>query len=134
MLNRSKLWAAGLLLAAFAAGIAVGGAVSAAWGDNARDGEPDRNRRVGYAERLQAELHLSVSQRDSVDAILEQREEQMDAMWREIAPRFDSLRTAIRGEIMTLLDDGQRERFRALIARSDSLRAERRHGGRHGKR
>lgn len=135
MLNRSKLLAAALLFAAFVAGGAVGGAVSAAWGDNERRVSSEPRHRTSYAERLQAELVLSVQQRDSVNAILERREEQMDVIWREIRPRFDSLRTAIRGEIMSLLIDDQRTRYQELIDRSDSIRALRRtRGGRHGKK
>lgn len=134
MLNRSKLLAAGLLLAAFVAGLAVGSAASAAWGDSGRGEALTRDRRVSYAEHLQTELDLSGAQRESVDQILERRKTQMDAIWREIAPRFDTLRTGIRSEIMQLLDEGQQEAYQALIARSDSLRALRRHGGRHGRK
>lgn len=132
MLNRSKLWAAALLFAVFAAGIAVGGAASAAWGDP-RGSEATDGRRGRYAERLQQELALSQEQRDSVDAILARRKAAMRALWSEIEPRFDSLRTAIRAEIATLLDAEQTEAYRALIARSDSAHAHRHHRGRNGR-
>ena len=131
MLTRSKLWAAVLLLATFAAGRVVGGAASAAWGES--DGRDARHARShgSYGERLQRELELTSEQHDSVDAILERREAAMHALMQEISPRLDSLRTVIRGEIMSLLDGTQQEWYEALIARSDSLRAERRHGRRH---
>ena len=135
MLNRSKLVAAVLLIGAFVAGAVVGGAASAAWGAHERGASSESRRRTSYAERLQVELALSAGQRDSVNAILARREAQMEVIWREIRPRFDSLRAAIRGEIMALLLDEQRTRYQELIDRSDSLRALRRtKGGRHGKR
>ncbi len=134
MLNRSKLLAAGLLVGTFITGAAVGGALSAAWGDGDRGTPREPARHHGYAERLQAELALSTEQRDSVAAILTRREEQMHAIWQGVRPRFDSLRTAIRGEIMALLNDEQQGKYQALIERSDSLRALRRNGGRrHGR-
>ncbi len=133
MLNRSKLWAAGLLFATFAVGLAVGGAVSAARGDDDGDFRGRRGRRTSYAERLQEDLALQPAQRESVKVILERRQTAMQELWREVAPRFDTLRTQIRGEIMGLLDEAQQARFQELIARSDSARAARGQGGRRGK-
>lgn len=130
MLNRSKLVAAALLVGVFVTGAAVGAAVSVARGDNEREARGTSAGRRSYAGRLQAELMLSAEQRDSVAAILARREEQMHIIWEGVRPRFDSLRTAIRGEIMALLTDDQRELYRALIERSDSARALRRNGGR----
>lgn len=135
MLNRSKLLAAAFLFAVFGAGGVVGGVVSAAWGDSPRRVSSEPHHRTSYAERLQAELVLSVLQRDSIDAILARRKEQMDAIWRDIRPRFETLRTAIRTEIMAQLTDDQRTRYQELIERSDSIRALRgSRGGRHGKK
>ncbi len=133
MLNRSKLWAAGLLFATFAVGLAVGGAVSAARGDADGDFREHRGRRTSYAERLQEDLALQPAQRESVKVILERRQTAMQELWREAAPRFDTLRAQIRGEIMGLLDEAQQARFQELIARSDSARAARGQGGRRGK-
>jgi hypothetical protein len=135
MMNRSKLVAAGLLFAAFAAGAAVGGAVSAAWGEGESVAvEPeDPPRRKTYAERLQEDLTLTPAQRDSVDAILDHVEPDMHALWEEIAPRFDSLRGAVRRDIMAVLDDHQQAMYAELIARSDSARAER-HGRKNAER
>ncbi|MDH3497109.1 MAG: periplasmic heavy metal sensor [Gemmatimonadota bacterium] len=133
MLNRSKLFAAGLLTAAFLAGAGVGGAVSAAWGDRAR-GEPRRPEgpRPSYAERLQQDLTLTPTQRDTVERIVIGYQGAMESIWTEVRPRMDSVRLAIRTEILAVLDSAQQERFRALIARGDSARARERegHGGR----
>ena len=128
MLNRSKLWAAGLLLAVFAAGGAVGGAVSAAWGeDDQRDGrrssrgEGSRHER-SYAERLEADLGLSQEQRNSIDTILARRQVQVHELWAEYRPRFDTLRLDVRNQIMQILDDEQQEKYQELIDRSDRRR------------
>ncbi len=133
MLNRSKLWAAGLLFATFAVGLAVGGAVSAARGDDDGDFRGRRGRRTSYAERLQEDLALQPAQRESVKVILERRQTAMQELWRDVAPQFDTLRTLIRGEIMGLLDEAQQARFQELITRSDSARAARGQRGRRAK-
>jgi hypothetical protein len=129
MLNRSKLWAAGFLLAVFAAGGAVGGAVTASWGDNAsssderRHDRNERSRRGGsYAERLEAALGLNQEQRATVDTILDRQQTAMRDLWTEYSPRFDSLRQDVRSQIMEILDEGQQEEYRELVARSDRRR------------
>ncbi len=131
MLNKSKLWAVALLIATFVAGVATGGAVSAAMGHDDGDGRRE-GRRAGYSERLQQELALTPTQRASVDTILDRRQTAMRELWQGVAPRFDSLRTQIRGEIMQVLDERQRTMFAAMIGKSDSTRAahDRERGGR----
>jgi len=139
MLHRSKLYAAGLLAAVFAAGVAVGTGVSAAASDR-RDDARDRRtaERPSYAERLEQELALNPVQRDSVDRILAAYEDSMSAMWTELRPRMDALRTSIRQNVADLLDSTQQESYRAYMHRTDSIRAARDaardEGGRHGRR
>jgi len=78
MLNRSKLWAAVLLIAVFAAGVTVGGAAFSTWGprdgagDRSWERGDDRGRRPSYAERLETDLALTAEQREMVDTILAQ--------------------------------------------------------------
>jgi hypothetical protein len=135
MSHRSKLYAAGLLAATFAAGIAVGMGLSAARGDGSRpDGGPERRARESYADRLGRELQLSTGQRDSVARIVEGYQDSMTAIWGSLQPRTDSIRTAIRLNISNLLDSAQQERYRAYIHRTDSARAAREEGERHGSR
>lgn len=134
MLNQSKLWAVALLIATFAAGAVAGGVVAAALGDE--PGERHRPRgRMSYAERLERELGLSAAQRESLDAILARRQQAMGELWRQVEPRFDSLRAQIRTEITAILDSDQRAAFQALIARSDSVKAahHRRHEDKRGR-
>ena len=101
----------------------------AAWaGDDARRPRHTRER-VSYSDRLQQELALTQAQRESVDVILERREEQMRLLWEEMHPQFDTLRAQVRSEITGILDDGQRTKFSEMIAHSDSVRRHRSRGG-----
>lgn len=127
MLNKSKLVAVSLLMAVFVAGAAVGGAASAALGGERHDDDERRDRRPrrSYTARLTDELGLTAVQVDSLRAILQRREQAVRDIWRDTEPRFDALRHQIRNEIMAQLDNDQQEKFRALIAKSDSVRQER---------
>jgi len=140
MLHRSKVYAVGLLAAVFVAGIAVGAGVSAAASD--REERAPRARRteerLSYADQLERELSLTPIQRESVDHILAAFDDSMSAMWTELRPRMDLLRTSIRQNVQELLDSTQQDRYRAYIQRTDSARAAREaardEGGRHGRR
>lgn len=130
MFNRSRAWAAGLLVAAFAAGIAVGAATKAL-GD--RDGGRDRERgpRLSYIERLERDLALRPSQRDSIAGILERHNATTREIQRQARESFDTMRLQVRAEIMSILDASQQELFRTINARHDSVRAERDRGRRN---
>lgn len=137
MIPRSKVIAAALLGAAFVGGAAVGAVGSNAWKQGERRERREERPRMSYTDYLTQELGLTEVQRESLRAILARREEGMDELWREMRPRFDSLREQVRMEILGMLNETQREQYRALIARSDSARqarerreAERRRGGR----
>ncbi|MDH3455835.1 MAG: hypothetical protein OER90_03245 [Gemmatimonadota bacterium] len=131
MFNRSTLLAASLLMATFILGIAVGGGTVAAWGDNPdRPSRPPRER-VSFAARLQQDLDLTAVQRESVEVIMNRRQDSMRQMWGEISPRFDSLRRQINRDIMAVLDSSQQATFEDLIARADSARRHRDRRGEH---
>jgi hypothetical protein len=127
MLHRSKLYAAGLLAAVFAAGIAVGTGVSAAASDRHEPEAPDRTRgeRESYSVRLARELMLTPVQQESVDRILDGYQDSMAVLWGEMRPRMDAVRASIRTDIAALLDTAQLGRYQAHIHRSDSTRAAR---------
>ena len=132
MLNRSKLYAAVLLAAAFLAGAVVGGAAQAAWGDrDRRDARDGRRREHSYVDRLARDLSLSSTQRDSAVTIIEGYSVAMEQLWTEMRPRMDSLRTEIRTNIAAILTPEQQQEYRALNARSDSARAVRARGSSH---
>ena len=115
MFNKSKAWAFGLLAAVFAAGIATGAAFEALADD---DEAPRRGRRSAEAMvvHLTRELDLSLVQQDSVRAIMERHRPAFEAAWREMRPRYDSLRQRVRGEIAAQLTTEQRARYERLMA------------------
>jgi Spy/CpxP family protein refolding chaperone len=122
MPSRPKLLAVALLAAVFVAGAVSGWAVQA-WAD-ARDRSgrkgPRAERTVAY---LATELELTAAQQDSVRAVFARYRGAMDAVWRDVRPRFDSVRAQVRADIMTHLAPGQQARYRELIARMDERRA-----------
>ena len=130
MFNKSKLWAISLLVASFAAGVAVGGVASAALADRqGRRSAGGRHAETSFLGHLDRDLHLTPVQHDSVAAILKRYDEPMRQLWRAERRGFDSLRVQVRGDISRVLDDGQRVQFDRMNQRMDSLRAVREHGG-----
>ena len=118
-------WKAGiLLLAAFVLGAAVGGAVTARVSHHSFwEGKP-RDRMEGYLRLLGENLDLSSAQRDSVRAILDRHRGDMDAIWQEVAPRYETMRSQIRSEIRTQLTPEQQRKYADLTARLDQERRE----------
>ena len=131
MRNRSKLWAMTLLLAVFAAGIAVGGPT---WKAFSKDGQDERGRRQStdqrdrgrgdgaghsYSDHLQEALSLTVDQRAAVDSILDESQSEMRDVWHAMRWQIDTLRQDVSNDIMQLLDEEQQTKYRELIARSN---------------
>jgi hypothetical protein len=116
-------WKAGiLLLAAFVLGAAVGGAVTARVSHQTLwEGKPP-DRMEGYLRLLGESLDLSSAQRDSVRAILERHRGDMDAIWQEVAPRYETMRSQIRSEIRTQLNPEQQRKYTDLTSRLDQER------------
>lgn len=116
-----------LLLAVFAAGVAIGGPAWNAFSDerpydrDTRGGTSDsRGRRhTSYSDHLQEELILTTEQRTAIDSILEGRQEEMHDVWSEMRARIDTLRQHISSQIMEVLDDDQQEHYREMIASSN---------------
>ena len=129
MLNRSKLWATGLLVAMFVTGAAVGGGMSQAWGGNSGNADDEgqdstNSDRPSYVERLAAHLDLTESQQAAVESILARRESDMAELWQGVRPKFDALRDTIRTKIMDVLTEEQQQKYRELLDRG-SRRGER---------
>ena len=131
MLNRSKLLAAALLTAVFAAGVVVGAAVFSTRtpGTEMRDRReadraerPERGRERSYIGWLDSELTLEPAQRDTIQRILDGYQGAMREISAEVRPRMDSIRVQIRHDILAVLDSARQERYRVLTARSDSSR------------
>jgi Spy/CpxP family protein refolding chaperone len=128
-MTRSRLGAAGMLLAAFVLGGLVGGAATTSMADRRVPKRP----RPSYVERLAADLVLTEAQQDSVRAVLDRHQPAMDSLWESIRPQFQSERQAIRDQITALLTPEQQSRYAAL-QRQDSLRRAERERDRNGRR
>lgn len=112
MFSRSKIWATALLLAVLIAGGAAGWAGST-W--LRRSGPRMGRSPTAMAQFLARRLELTPEQQDSVRAILVRSNARQQAMWREVRPRFDSLRAAVRAEINALLTPAQQELHQRLL-------------------
>ena len=132
MFSRSKAQAVTLLAAVFLAGGAAG------WGAALWSGA--RRPRRGpdaMVDFLDHKLHLRPAQRDSVRAIFTRHHAEVEAIWREVHPRYDSLRAELRREISAQLDSIQRGAYARLIEelehqrQADSTRGSDRTGGLH---
>ena len=125
-MTRSRLAAAGLLLAVFGLG-AVAGGVGVSVAEHRRvDAGTSPHSRDSYLTRLTTELELSGAQRDSIRAIMERNKPAMDSMWGEVRPRFDSLRALVRGQIRGQLSPDQATKYDAMIERRNREYRERR--------
>ncbi|HEV8303775.1 MAG TPA: periplasmic heavy metal sensor [Gemmatimonadales bacterium] len=119
MLTRSKFAAVALLAAVFVAGGAAG------WG--AREGGDrceNRGRRGPDAmvDHLGRELSLSPAQRDSVRAIFERHHPEVEALWTQIRPRFDSIKARVRAEVAAQLTPDQQTRYQRLLEEAEHRR------------
>jgi len=133
MLKQSPGWAIATLAAAFVAGGLVGWGLSShfghsrwGWGrgsDGLGFGPPGPPGSAGGQRGvhwfLRRELDLTPAQEDSVRAIFERHRPQMETLWRDMRPRFDSLRAAVDAEIAAQLTPSQRTRFEAMRKRMD---------------
>jgi hypothetical protein len=129
-MTRSRLAAAGLLLAVFGLGALAGAVgVSAVEHGGLAVGTPPHGRE-GMLARLTSELELSGAQQDSIRGIFRRHEPAMDSMWREVRPQFDSLRGVVRDEIRVQLTPDQGKKYAAMIERRDREYRERRSDGR----
>jgi Spy/CpxP family protein refolding chaperone len=129
MFDKSKLWATGLLVAAFAAGVAAGVAGGAWGGRHPGDGRGRPRQATSYLDRLNHDLQLNPAQKDSVSAILKRYDEPMRELWRRGRQQLDSMRLRVRTEIEAVLNAEQRDRYHVMNQRMDSLRAARERGG-----
>jgi Spy/CpxP family protein refolding chaperone len=125
-MTRSRLAAAGLLLAVFGLGALAGGVGVSLAEHRGGDAGTRPHSRDSYLTRLTTELTLSAAQRDSIRAIMERNKPAMDSMWGEVRPRFDSLRTLVRDEIRGQLSPEQATKYQEMIERRNREYRERR--------
>ncbi len=120
-------WKAGALLAlAVLAGGAAGSALTARSDACTAGSTATKQPGEGFVSLLTQELTLTPAQQDSIRAVLSRHSGAMDALWDEIRPRVDSVRSLIRLEIAPHLTAEQQTRFTALTARLDAERREQR--------
>ena len=112
MPSRSKAQAIALLAAVFLAGGAAGWG-AAAW---RADPRPPRRGPDAMVDFLDGKLHLSAAQRDSVRTVITRHHAETEAIWREVHPRYDSLRAEMRREINAQLTGPQQAAYARLIA------------------
>ena len=120
MFSRSKVWALALLVAVFVAGGATGWQLRGMTAVRRLPRYRDADAMVAYLGKA---LSLSAAQRDSVRAVLQRHRSEMDAIWKQVHPRVDSIRSAIQAEIGTLLTAAQQTRYGDLLARVEQRRA-----------
>jgi len=121
MFNRSKGWAVALLAAVFVAG-AVAGWGFQAWADGGRGGRRGPRGLDATVDYLARELTLTPAQRDSVRAVFVRHKPAMDALWKSVHPKFDSLRVQLRTEIDGHLTPEQLARHRQMVEEMEQRR------------
>jgi hypothetical protein len=119
MLNRSKLAAVALLAAVFLAGGASGWVLREGTGRSGRSRNRGPDAMVAYLGR---ELKLTATQSDSVRAIFARHRSEIEALWSQVRPRFDSIKTLVRAEIDAQLTPEQRARHQRLVEASEHHR------------
>jgi len=124
MFSRSKAWAVALLAAVLVAGGAAGWVVASR---SARPFPRMGRGPDGMAEYLARRLDLSANQRDSVRALIARHHADMQAIWRTVRPRLDSLRAVVNEEVRIQLTPVQQERYTRLLAELEHQHERHRH-------
>jgi hypothetical protein len=119
MLNRSKAWALALLAIVLAAGVTAGW-TAARWRSSCegRKGHGPE----GMVSYLTDELNLNPAQQDSVRAVLARHRPALEAIWKEVHPRYEAIRARVRAEITAQLSPDQQARYQRLIAEREHQR------------
>lgn len=128
--TRSRLGAASLLFGVLVVGGLIGGLLVGRL--EPRQSPTERGRgggRDGYVERLTAHLDLTGPQQDAIRGILQRSEPVMDSIWRDVRPRFDSLRNVVRDSIRAQLTPEQLQKYTDMLERRDREYRTRRSNG-----
>ncbi len=122
---RSTLKATLLLIATFAGGALAGGAVIGLADRDKLPGRKSHDRHPGaddHIEFLSRKLELTPPQKDSVQSILERHKPAMDSLWRQLGPRFETIRDSISNEIRRQLTPTQKQSYTEMIRRFEEER------------
>ncbi len=116
---KPKAWALALLAMVLLLGGAAGALVDRTLAGEpacvAREARSDSHRRTAYLDRLTEELQLSGEQRAQVQSIVDRHRESMSALWHEMRPRFEAMKTELRSEVKDVLSAEQRAEYEELI-------------------
>lgn len=74
---------------------------------------------IAYMSR---KLNLTPAQKDSVQAILGRYKPAMDSIWRQLGPRFETIRDTISNEIRRQLNPEQEKAYTEMIRRFEEER------------
>jgi Spy/CpxP family protein refolding chaperone len=119
MPNRSKLSAVALLAVVFIAGGAAGWLIHESTEHDRRPRGRGPDAMVAYLGR---ELKLTPAQSDSVRAIFARHRPEIETLWGQVRPRFDSIKAEVRAEIDAQLTPDQRARHQRLVEESEHHR------------
>jgi small-conductance mechanosensitive channel len=118
----SRLRAVALLVIVLLAGSAIGWYVA----DNTHDKR--RAARKGtekLLKRMTQRYDLSSAQQDSIRVILNRRRADIDSLWADVNPRFESIRSATNAQIEAQLKPEQVVTFRERLKAREEKRRER---------
>jgi Spy/CpxP family protein refolding chaperone len=115
-----------LLLATFAGGALAGGAAVAVAdrGEMRPDHKRHRHDSDDHLEFMTRRLELTPAQRDSVQAILGRYKPKMDSIWRQLGPRFETIKDSISNDIRRQLTPGQTTKYNEMLERFEKERRE----------
>lgn len=117
-------WKAGLLLIGTFAGGALAGGAAVALADRG-DLPGHRHHHHGsddHIEFLTGRLGLTPAQRDSITAILARHRPAMDSIWRQLGPRFETIKDSIGMEIRQQLTPEQQQKYDDMMRRIEAER------------
>jgi hypothetical protein len=115
----SKVSAVALLAVVFLAGGAAGWVINEATDHDSRPRRRGPDAMVAY---LTKELTLTPTQADSVRAIFVRHRPEIEALSAQVRPKFDSIKTFVRGEIDAQLTPDQRAKHARLIEEAEHRR------------
>jgi hypothetical protein len=119
-MKNGKLWFVALTLMIFIIGVLCGVIVDR--GPMRRQCErpthgvrDSRHGRKMYVEKLTKNLSLSAVQNRQLQEILKKNEPEMLRIRKDIRSKFVAYHEKVSGQIMAILDDGQKEKFRKIM-------------------
>jgi len=119
-------WKASLLLIATFAGGALAGGAAIGMADRGKlPGRKPQHHHSGSADHIEfmsRTLDLTPAQKDSVQAILERHKPAMDSIWRQLGPRFETIKDSISNEIRRQLTPEQQKAYTEMIRRFEDQR------------